>query len=229
VKRAVAVLAFVLAAPLLADEIQLRGGGKLTGEIVDRTEDSVTIDIGAGTMTVQRSTIVGIDEESTSALQEYRARAARIAADDIEGWRTLGRWAVQYGLSAQAHDAYSHVHAANPNDLDANRALGLVLYEGRWITEEESYKARGFVKFGGDWMTPEERDGIRREESARAEENRQHVAEQVRTSQAAIDEREAAEEAAEEARRAEQFSLPQLGDPVWWGYGYGPSYSGGSK
>ena len=28
--------------------------------------------------------------------------------------------------------------------------------DGRWLTEEESYRARGFVKYDGEWMTPAE-------------------------------------------------------------------------
>ena len=58
----------------------------------------------------------------------------------------------------QAREAYSKVRAAQPNDLDANRALGLVLYQGQWISEEDSYKAQGYVKYGSDWMTTAERD-----------------------------------------------------------------------
>lgn len=218
-----AVLAIVLAtAPLLADVVHLRGGGRLTGEIVEQTADSVTVDIGAGKMTVQMSTVVSIDK-STSPLQEYRARAATTADSDVEGWRELGRWAMKEGLGAQAREAFSRVHTALPNDPEANRALGLVLYEGRWVSEEESYRARGFVNFEGEWMTPAESQAILAERNTREEANRQAVAAEVKASEAALREREAQEEAqeAEEAARR-HGNLPVLGDPVW-GYGYVPT------
>ena len=213
----------LVAAPLFADEVHLRGGGRLTGQITEQTEDSVTIDIGAGSMTVQMSTVVEIIK-NTSPLQEYRARAAGVAANDIEGWRKLGKWATQHGLSAQAHEAYARVQAAIPDDPEATRALGLVFHDGRWMTEDESYEARGFVKLGSDWMTVSERDAILREHEAAKEANREAVMAEVAASETARKEREAEEERIEEEERARRNpSLPVLGDPYWGGYGYAPS------
>jgi len=37
------------------------------------------------------------------------------------------------------------------------RKKGLVLYNGKWVTEDEKYRAMGMVKFQGEWMTPRER------------------------------------------------------------------------
>ena len=221
-RRAVLALALA-AAPLFADEVHLRGGGRLTGEITEQTEEAVTIDIGAGSMTVQMSTVVGIDR-GTSPLQEYRARAATLAAGDIDGWRKLARWATEYGLSAQAHEAYSRVHAVFPDDLEATRALGLVYHDGRWMTEEESFEARGFVKLGSDWMTVAERDAILREHEAAKEANREAVMAEVEASETARKERETEEERIEAEEHARRYPrLPTLGDPVYWGYGYTPS------
>ena len=206
----------LVAAPLVADEVHLRGGGRLTGEIAEQNEQSVTVDIGAGKMTVPMSSVVSIDK-STSPLQEYRARAATLAANDIEGWRKLGQWANQHGLSKQAHDAYMQVHNAYPGDLEANRALGLVEYGGRWIPEEEAYEARGFVKFEGEWMMPAERDGILRERDTRAEANRSAVMATVEASEKERKEREA-EEARREEEEARRNRLPTLGDSWNWGF-----------
>jgi hypothetical protein len=215
VKRA--VLAIVVALPLFADDVLLKGGGRLTGVIADQTAETVTIDIGAGTMTVPMSTVVGI-EKGTSSLQEYRARAATVAADDIEGWRTLGRWANERGLSVQAQEAFTHVHKAYPGDSEANDALGLVFYEGQWIPEEESYRARGYVKLGVDWMTPAERDAILADHEARESQNREAVMAEVQASEADRRAREEEEERLEEEER-QRNRLPMLGDPLYWGWG----------
>ena len=151
-KWSIVVLALV-APPLVADEVHLKGGGRLTGEIVEQTAENITVDIGAGRMTVKMSTVVRIDK-SASPLQEYRTRAAALADQDVEGWRELARWASNQGLGTQAREAYTHVTAVVPDDAEANRGLGLVQQDGRWMTEEESYLARGFVKFEGEWMNP---------------------------------------------------------------------------
>jgi len=222
VRRAVLVIALAAASPLFADHVLLKGGGSLTGEITDQTADNVTIDIGAGSMTVSMATVVGI-EKGVSPLQEFRSRSAGLADNDVDSWRALGRWATDHGLSAQAHEAYTRVHHNIPDDAEANRALGLVLYEGRWIPEEESYKARGFVKLGSEWMTPAERDAIMQEHHNREQANREAVLTEVAASEAARKEREAEEARIEEEERNRFDSLPTLGDPVYWGYGYAPA------
>lgn len=213
----VVVLALV-AAPLLGDELFLKGGGRVTGEIVQETEAALTVDIGAGNMTVQKSSVVRV-ERSASPLQEYRAQAASLAPDDIESWRKLGLWAESQGLTRQAREAFTRVKAILPDDPEANRVLGLVLLDGQWVTERESYTARGFVLFEDEWMTPGERQAILDERQAREDADRQ-----------ALD----AEIAAYEAERAEQEAREDAERDIWTGpldnldqipaYGYGPVY-----
>jgi hypothetical protein len=215
-------LLVLLAVPLAADEIHLKGGGRLTGEIVEQTAENITVDIGAGRMTVKMSTVVRIDK-STSPLQEYRTRAAGLAAGDVEGWRELARWASNQGLGTQAREAWTRVTAVVPDDAEANRGLGLVQQDGRWMTEEESYLARGFVKFEGEWMAPGEKQAILAERQASEAADAQALAAQIQSDQAA-----AAEKQAREAAEHDEFwddSLPELGEPVYWGgYGYTPTF-----
>ena len=218
----------LVAAPLLADEVYLKGGGQLSGQIVAHTEDSVTVDIGAGKMTVKLSSVVRI-EEGSSPVEEYKTRAAKIAADDVEGWRELARFAADEGLSTQSRQAWSKVVAAVPDDAEANRALGRVQLDGRWVSEEESYRARGYVEFEGQWMTPAEQQSIVADRQAREQAEHEALQAQIAADDAAAREREE-QEAREDAerRRSGLDDLPQLGDPVdpgYWGGGWGyPAY-----
>ncbi len=211
----------MMSAPLLADEVQLKGGGRLTGEIVEQTAENITVDIGAGRMTVKMSTVVSIDR-SASPLQEYRSRAAVLKPEDVEGWRELARWATDRALGTQAREAWTQVRNLIPDDPEANRGLGLVQQGGKWMTEEESYLARGFVQFEGDWMAPAEKQAILAERQASAAADAQALASQMQADQSA-----AQEQQAREAAGHDEFwddSLPQLGDPVvWGGYGYTPT------
>jgi hypothetical protein len=220
VKRGIAVVALV-AAPLLADDVYLRGGGQITGEIVEQSEDSVTVDIGGGTFTVRTASIVRI-EENVSPSQEYRERAAAISSGDAEAWRELARWATSNALATQAGQAWSRVVAIQPDDQEANRALGRVQLDGRWVGEQESYRARGFVEFEGEWMTPGERQSILNDRRARDEADRQAEQARLQAEEQAEDEREARE--AEERDAFLSGGLPQYGDPVYWGWGTGPVY-----
>jgi hypothetical protein len=215
VKRAIVIMMLV-SSPALADVVHLRGGGKITGEIVAQTEDSVTIDIGGGTMAVRSASIVGI-EESVSPLQKYRARAAEIPADDIDAWRDLARWATGEALSSQAGEAWANVLAVLPDDPEANRALGMVQLGGRWVTEEEAYRERGFIQFEGQWMTPNERQRILSERDARAEAERREI-------DAKIQEIEAEQKAEKERQRKQEEARERARNPISWGWGAGPRY-----
>jgi hypothetical protein len=219
VKRAVVVIALA-AAPLLADDVYLRGGGQITGEIVDRSADSVTVDVGGGTLTVRMASVVRI-EESVSPLAEYRARAARIPDGDAEAWRELARWATAGAMATMASEAWSKVAAVLPDDPEANRALGRVQYNGRWVTEEESFRAQGYVKFEGEWMTPGERQAILQERRAQEDASRREQEAHMAASEQAKRDRDAQWEAEHEFWHD---TPTQYGDATYWPWGSGVVY-----
>lgn len=214
-KRALVVLGLV-AAPLLADDVFLRGGGRISGQIVARTDDTVTVDVGGGTLSVGMASVVRIDE-SVSPVQQYRERAAAIAPGDAEAWRDLARWARGEALATMAGDAWSHVVAVLPDDEEANLALGRVRLDGRWVSEEESYRARGYVEFEGGWVTPAERQAILDDRRTREDAYRKAESERLAAEQQQRQEQKARED--EERKQFLSGGLPQYGDPLYWGSG----------
>src|SRR5262245_22566981 len=216
--------ALALAASLLplaanADDVYLKSGGKLTGRIVSRSATTVEVDVGAGRIAVPASSVVRI-EEGKSALQEYEERAGKIAAGDVAGWLALGEWASSRGLGSQASEAYHRAQNAAPNDPRSNNALGNVQIDGRWMSEDDAYRAKGYVRFEGEWMTPAEHDAIlrERESEARQEREREEADRRAREAEARAQEAEAKARKAEEA--AAQSSSEGL--PMWYGWGAGP-------
>ncbi len=213
-KRAVVVIALA-AAPVLADDVYLKGGGQLTGQIVEQTDDSITVDVGGGTMTVRRASVVRV-ERSASPLQEYRAKAAQLAADDAEGWRALARWASAGVMSTMASQAWAKVAAVLPNDPEANQALGRVSYNGRWVSEDEAYAAQGYVKFEGEWMRPGERSTILAERQAQAKAEEQAH----RQREAAAEQEKRDKDAAWNAEHEFWHETPNAyGDATTWPWG----------
>jgi hypothetical protein len=224
VKRVIVVM--VLAAgPVLADDIYLRGGGRITGQIVEQTDDSVTVDIGGGTISARMSTVVKIDKNN-SPLQEYRERAAKIPAGDAEAWRELARWATGYALSSQVREAYREVVAILPDDEEANTALGMVQVNGKWITEEENYRAQGYVQFEGKWMTPAEEQSILAERQAQ----REQAEADSQANAAKVQQIEAQQQAEKQRQEEERNQLDANNNTyynyntVTWGWGAGPGY-----
>jgi hypothetical protein len=195
-----------------ADVVYLAHGGQLEGRIVERSDDSVRIDIGAGTMTLPMSKVSRI-VEGRSSLDEFDERLAELDASDRDGWLELARWASSTGLGAQSVQAYRHVLTIDKDNPEANRALGKVRVDGRWMTEDEAYRARGYTWFEGRWMTPAEQEStLRAREADRAAEAQAVSAE----AQA----REAEARAREAEARAQRSTYSRS---LYWGsWGPGP-------
>jgi hypothetical protein len=211
----------LLPASASADEVFLKSGGRLTGRILVRTATSVSVDVGPGTVTVSMASVDRI-EEHRSILDDYDARASALGSDDARGWVALARWAAAEGLGTQARRGYERALAIDPDNADANRALGRTLVDGRWLTEAESYRARGYVQFEGVWMSAADREATltRREAAVQAEWARLDADRRVRDAEARAAEAEAQ---AREAQAAAATST--AGIPLWWGsYGWAPGY-----
>ena len=216
--RSVPFLLILVPTALLADEVFLRGAGTITGRIVEQTDEIVRVDVGGGIIGVPMDSVERI-VKAPCALDEYDERASKLGPKDVNGWRKLGGWAAQQGLSAQSKEAYQQVLEIAPNDAVAREALGFVQLDGRWVTEEESYRARGYVKYEGEWMTAAE---AQLQQAKYAEDQARRDAEQrARDAEAAARDAEArARDAEERAQNAENES--QYYDPVYWGsWGYG--------
>jgi hypothetical protein len=217
----VPILAFVaVAVPLTAaaDEVFLKSGGRVSGRVVTQTATEVEVDVGAGRIGIPASSVLRI-EKGHSALQEYEDRAGRVPSGDVEGWLTLGEWASAQGLSAQAREAYHRALGASPSDARANAALGNVQIDGRWVSEDEGYRARGYVRYQGEWITPAEHEAMLRERAAEDAQERARVQAQTNAREAEARAQEAEARAREaEAKAAEEAN----GLPLWYGWGAGP-------
>jgi hypothetical protein len=216
---ALACVLTLLPALLHADDVILKGGGKVSGRILSRTATSVEVDVGAGTVTVPMSSVVRIDARR-SVLDDYHERAEQLAAKDGQGWLQLAKWASSQGLGTQARMAYERVLAVDPGNAEANQGLGRVQLDGRWVTEAESYRARGYIQFEGEWMTPAEQDAILRQRAAT------EAAELARLdAERRAQEAEARAADAEARARAAETAVPgNAGYPMYWG-GWGPGPS----
>jgi hypothetical protein len=209
------LILFLLPASLFADQVFLKDAGSITGKIVEHSDTVVRVDVGGGIIGVPTDRVERV-EKGRCALDDYNDRAKKLGPSDVEGWKKLGHWASQQGLGTQARDAYKKVVAVAPNDAEANTALGLVQVDGRWVSQEEGFRAKGYVKYDGEWMTPAEaqlaetryaNDKARRDAEDRARE----------AEAAAREAEEKTKEAEERAEEAERYNSPVY----WGGWGYG--------
>ncbi len=208
--------ATMLAAPAVPDEIFLHGGGRVSGVIVERTKDAVSIETAPGRLTLSMKRIEKI-VEGRSALEEFQERAARLALGDADGWAALARWAADRGLVTHSREAWQRVLAVDPAHPEANAALGRVDLDGEWVSEGEAYRARGYVEYEGRWVTPAEHEAVLRQRAADEAALRDSREAELRVREAEA----RAREAEARAREAEaQGSIPDGSLPLWgWGGG----------
>lgn len=205
------LVALLLAAPTVAhgDQLLLKGGGKLSGVLVETTAEVVVFEVAAGRVSLPRARVERI-VRGPSALAEYRSRLATLHDGDVPAWLALALWARERGLRTQERHAFARVLALDPGNTSAQQALGNVLLGGRWLTPEQSYRAQGYVLFEGEWVLPEQRDEALRERAAR---ERADAAERARAEAEARVREAEARAAAADARRAESQGA---GYPLSW-------------
>ena len=218
--------AAILAAPAAADEIFLRGGGRVSGVIVQRTAEAITVETAPGLLTLSMKRVEKV-VEGRSAVEEFQDRASRLLPGDVNGWAALARWAADHDLVTHSREAWHRVAAVDPAHPEANAALGRVQLGGEWMSEGEAYRARGYVEYEGRWMTPAEHEVLLQQEAAEDAARLQNREAELRV-----------REAEARAREAESAGASSdEGIPLWWGWGGGaplyppfvdqPSHGGG--
>jgi hypothetical protein len=227
---------FFLAASLAAagasgDEVFLHGGGRVSGMVVERNERVVVIETGPGRVTLPMTRVLRI-VDGRSSLNVFQERAGTLAPGDAAGWTSLARWAADHDLVTQSRAAWQRVLAVDPQNPEANAALGRVSLEGAWMSADDAYRARGFVQYDGHWMTPAEHAASMRERAADQEAQLQAREADLRVREAEARAREA-EARARDAESGSEYS--DSGIPYYpyvfpgYGPGYGYGYGGGYR
>jgi len=205
----------VVAAQASADDVYLVNGRRVSGRVVDSSGDRIVIEVGPGRIALPASQVERV-VSGVSAFERFEERASRLPASDAQGWLSLGIWARDQGLGTQARTAFERVLAADPTNPIANAGLGRVPFEGRWVTEEERYRAQGYVRQGSRWVTLQERELELRERAAEAQARRAQAESEARVREAEARARAAEAEAlaAERALGTGPYSPGILGPVI---------------
>ena len=226
------VLTLVLtatAATTSADEVWLKGGGRLVGDVISKSATTVVLEVGPGTVKLPLSRVDRI-VSSTVALTEYRERAASLSSRDVAGWTALAEWAELKDLRTQSREAWRRVLSADPGNAVAHTALGDTLHQGRWLDFASAQRARGMVEHDGAWMSLAEREAAIRGQAAEAGARQQAAIadSQRQEAEARVREAEARARTAEaDAARAEADADAYVDGGIPLGYGVGGYGVGG--
>jgi hypothetical protein len=135
-----------------ADEVVLKNGSKIEGAVKE-DGNKITIDVGSGTITVDRSDVKAINKP-TGAIEEFERRQKEAKPDDINAQWQLYLWTKQQeGFKSRADRQLQKILELDPNHEGARRALGYVNHKGVWLTQDEHNATLGLVKYNGDWVS----------------------------------------------------------------------------
>lgn len=140
-----------------ADKILLRGGGEIRGELLDPLEKSANVRVltanSARPLSFARDQIVKVEAEA-SVLDDYLARKAALV-ETAQAQYDFGAWCESAGLAGLSRPHYQRAVELDPNFAPAQKKLGRVLHEGRWLSYEELRTAEGLVLRDGRWVPME--------------------------------------------------------------------------
>ena len=154
------VALFGLCFALLADVVNIADGGRVVGKIIRETEDDVTILTVKGViLRIPKERIESIERGSPEEI--YKKRLAEIPEDDVDSLYQLALWCRDVGLKKQAEQLFKKIIKISPDHREARWALGYILRDGKWISEEQWRKEQGFVKYKGEWVRKEDVEKIK--------------------------------------------------------------------
>ena len=138
--------------------IILKDGSEVLGELVEETEDSISVKSVFGVTTIESSRIEEIIRGAEVDRREFlkREKSAN-RRGSAKAFIDLARWASERGLETQATTAYQRALELDPNNEAAKIGLGWgQLSDGSWKkpAEVKELIARGWTLSGGSLTAP---------------------------------------------------------------------------
>jgi len=170
VLEVLAVVATVLSpAALRADVYELKDGGEVVGETVERIEggDLLVRTADGALVTLERKLLARVVNHD-DAMAEYITRS-RAAPDTADAHRELAAWCRERKLLKEADIHLARLAELDPNDEEARRSLGQMRVGDRWLTADQLMVERGMRFYEGKYRTAQDiaiRERNKEEESA---------------------------------------------------------------
>lgn len=158
----------LLAALGHADELLMKDGRRVEGTITREDNTQVVIETRLGRQTFLKKDVKEITRGKTSKdVFDERFQAAASSGEFLE----LGRWADERKLRSEARKAMKRVVELDTDNAEAREYLGYRRYKDEWLKRKEyekriakdeaaAQRAKGLVEYDGRWVTPEEKEAL---------------------------------------------------------------------
>lgn len=156
-----------------AEVLDLRNGGRIAGEIVNRQSPrkNYVVRLATGDLiTLDRGQVERVVRQRPAEVDYGKMKAHY--ADTADGQWRLAQWCRENNLPNLRQRHLERVIELDGDHLQAREALGYIRPDGIWKLRAEVMAERGYVRRGGRWLLPQEIELIehdRRLELARKE------------------------------------------------------------
>ena len=151
--RTTLLITLLFAASAVADEVHLRNGTVLEGQVREEGSRICVVDRDRK-HSLAKGTVLKIVKKP-SFMDKYEDALAALSKDDAEAIFEFGQWLDDNKWPSRARRAYEEVLAHDADHRGARRALGFKLYEGEWVAPDELNRRKGLIYFEEDdrWYT----------------------------------------------------------------------------
>jgi hypothetical protein len=163
----VTLILLLLVAAAAADELHLKDGKVLSGQVTVADGGFTVIDRDRK----HAGPAADVDRvvKKRCFMDEYDARLASVSKTDPDALHAFGVWLNENEWPARARVVFEEVIRLDPEHKQARAALGHKLFEGSWVTPEELNRRQGLVEFEGHWYTPHDLAALKKEIESDAE------------------------------------------------------------
>jgi len=141
-----------------AEVFLLTGGGRVTGELLNRDqtprETYVVCTVGGGQVTLARSQVKRF--VALRPIEEQYAKIRPSYADTVQGQWAAAEWCRENHLSPQRTTHLQRIIELDPDHAQARGILGYASINGKWATQEDRMTGQGYRRYEGRWRTPQE-------------------------------------------------------------------------
>ncbi|MCI0741889.1 MAG: HEAT repeat domain-containing protein [Gemmataceae bacterium] len=154
----VAIACTLAAERTRAEVFLLENEGRIQGEWLNKEDAKaehylIRTETG-GTVKLARDQVKKVYVPSEAELEYEKIRDTY--PDTAAGQWDLAEWCREKSLRDPRNKHLERVIELDPDHKDARRALGYVLIENEWKTQDQVYLERGYVRYQGRWRLPQE-------------------------------------------------------------------------
>ena len=212
-----AMIAAISASTAAADEIQLSNGRKISGLVSKKDAAKVTVEVGAGTITLDAKEVTSINPGRTK-LHDYQDRWQEVKeSKKASDYYDLSKWAKENKLTRYIAPLCLKTIELEPDHAGARSALHHEKMGGKWLTYEQAQEARGLVFMDDRWITKAE---VELMEKRRLEAKERAMAAQAERERRREEERQARQAAIDDYNSRLAQAMNQLD-----GYFVSPSFA----